>query len=57
MTYRTNIRNNEHKDTMRTYVLAFFGLALLLSACRIESNIILDINQDGSATVGAEVGF
>jgi hypothetical protein len=45
------------RDIMRTYVLAFFGLALLLSACRIESNIILDINEDGSATVGAEVGF
>jgi len=42
---------------MRKYVLAFFGLALLLSACRIESNIILDIDEDGSATVGAEVGF
>lgn len=42
---------------MRTYVLAFFGLALLLSACRIESNVILDINEDGSATVGAEVGL
>jgi len=45
------------RDIMRKYVLAFFGLALLLSACRIESNIILDINEDGSATVGAEVGF
>jgi hypothetical protein len=42
---------------MRKYVLAFLGLALLLTACRIESNIILDINEDGSATVGAEVGF
>lgn len=42
---------------MRTYVLAFFGLALLLSACRIESNVILDINEDGSATVGAEIGL
>lgn len=42
---------------MRKYLLAFFGLALVLSACRIESNIILDINEDGSATVGAEVGF
>ena len=42
---------------MRKYVLAFLGLALLLSACRIESNIILDINEDGSATVAAEVGF
>lgn len=42
---------------MRKYILAFFGLALLLSACRIESNIMLDISEDGSATVGAEVGF
>lgn len=42
---------------MRKYILAFFGLALLLSACRIESNVILDINEDGSATVGAEVGL
>jgi hypothetical protein len=42
---------------MRKYVLAFFGLALLLSACRIESNIIINIEEDGSATVGAEVGF
>lgn len=42
---------------MRKYVLAFFGLALVLSACRIESNIILNINEDGSATVGAEIGF
>jgi hypothetical protein len=42
---------------MRKYVLAFLGLALLLSACRIESNIIIDINEDGSATVAAEVGF
>jgi hypothetical protein len=42
---------------MRKYVLAFFGLALLLSACRIESNIIINIDEDGSATVGAEVGF
>lgn len=42
---------------MRKYILAFFGLALLLSACRIESNIIMNINEDGSATVGAEIGF
>jgi len=42
---------------MRKYVIAFLGLAFLLSACRIESNIILDINEDGSATVGAEIGF
>jgi hypothetical protein len=42
---------------MRKYTLAFFALALLLSACRIESNILLDISEDGSATVGAEIGF
>lgn len=42
---------------MRRYTLAFFALALLLSACRIESNILLNINDDGSATVGFEVGF
>jgi hypothetical protein len=42
---------------MRKYVLAFFGLALVLSACRIESNIIMNIDEDGSATVGAEIGF
>jgi hypothetical protein len=42
---------------MRKYVLAFFGLALVLSACRIESNIIMNIEEDGSATVGAEIGF
>lgn len=42
---------------MRKYLLALFGLALLLSACRIESNIVLDINEDGSATIGVEIGF
>lgn len=42
---------------MRSYILAFFVLALLLSACRIESNILLDINEDGSAVVTAEVGL
>ncbi|GMQ92724.1 MAG: hypothetical protein BMS9Abin12_0201 [Acidimicrobiia bacterium] len=42
---------------MTKYVLAFFSLALLLSACRIESNILLDISEDGSAVIGAEIGF
>lgn len=42
---------------MRKYTLAFFALGLLLSACRIESNILLDISEDGSAIVGAEIGF
>ncbi len=42
---------------MKKYVLAFIFLALALSACRIESNILLDINEDGSARIGAEIGF
>ena len=42
---------------MRRYVILFALLAVVLAACRVESNIILDINEDGSATVGAEVGF
>ncbi|MEN8041737.1 MAG: hypothetical protein ABFR95_09560 [Actinomycetota bacterium] len=42
---------------MRKYVLAFFALTLLLSACRIESNIRIDIAEDGSAGVGVEIGF
>jgi hypothetical protein len=42
---------------MRKYTLAFLALALLLSACRIESNILLDVSEDGSAIVGAEIGF
>ena len=42
---------------MRKYLIIFALLSIALSACRVESNIILDINKDGSATVGAEVGF
>jgi hypothetical protein len=42
---------------MRKYLLLFTLLALLLAACRVESNVTLDISEDGSATVGAEVGF
>ncbi len=42
---------------MVKYTLAFLALVLLVSACRIESNILLDISEDGSAIVGAEIGF
>ncbi|MGI9585107.1 MAG: hypothetical protein ACR2N7_05905, partial [Acidimicrobiia bacterium] len=42
---------------MRRYVVLFALLALALTACRVESNVILDIEEDGSATVGAELGF
>ena len=42
---------------MRRHIILFALLAIVLTACRVESNIILDINEDGSATVGAEVGF
>ncbi|MEN8239038.1 MAG: hypothetical protein ABFR53_07550 [Actinomycetota bacterium] len=42
---------------MRKYLLIFVFAALALTACRAESNLTLDINEDGSATVGAEVGF
>jgi len=42
---------------MRKYLLMFALLALTLAACRIESNVLLTIREDGSASVGAEVGF
>jgi hypothetical protein len=42
---------------MRRYVVLFALLAIALTACRVESNVILDIEEDGSATVGAELGF
>lgn len=42
---------------MRKYVLLFSILVLVLSACRIESNMIFDINEDGSAVVGLELGI
>ncbi len=42
---------------MRKYLILFAMLAVVLSACRIESNVILDIEEDGSAVVGAEIGF
>lgn len=42
---------------MRKYTLIFIVLALVLTACRIESNVGLDIRDDGSATVTVEIGF
>ncbi|MCL1694027.1 MAG: hypothetical protein M3096_10105, partial [Actinomycetia bacterium] len=42
---------------MRKYLFVFMFAALVLTACRAESNIIIDIQEDGSATVSAEIGF
>jgi len=42
---------------MRKYLLIFALLTLTLAACRVESNVLLEIREDGSASVGAEVGF
>ena len=42
---------------MRKFVLLFSLLILVLSACRIESNVVFDINDDGSAEVGLEIGI
>jgi hypothetical protein len=42
---------------MRRYVVLFALLAIALTACRVESNVILNIEEDGSATVGAELGM
>jgi hypothetical protein len=32
-------------------------LALLASACRLESNLVAEINADGSGVIGAEIGY
>ena len=42
---------------MRKYLLIFAMLALVLTACRIESNVNLDIEEDGSAVVLVEIGM
>jgi hypothetical protein len=42
---------------MRKYLFVFMLAALVLTACKAESNIIIDIEEDGSATVSAEIGF
>jgi hypothetical protein len=42
---------------MRKYLFVFMFAALVLTACRAESNVIIDIEEDGSATISAEIGF
>ena len=42
---------------MRKFAVLIALLVVVLAGCRVESNIILDINEDGSAIVGAEIGF
>jgi len=42
---------------MHKYLLIFAVLTITLAACRVESNVVLDIREDGSASVTTEVGF
>ncbi len=42
---------------MRRYAILFALLTVVLAACRVETNFNIDISADGSAVVGAEVGF
>ena len=42
---------------MRKYLFVLVVATLALTACRAESNIIIDIEEDGSATISAEIGF
>lgn len=42
---------------MRKVLLLIAVLTIVLAGCRVESNVILNIDQDGSALVGAEVGY
>jgi hypothetical protein len=42
---------------MRRLIPLLMLLALLSTACRIESNLIADINADGSGVIGAEIGY
>lgn len=42
---------------MRKYLILVAMLAIALTGCRVESIVSLDIEADGSALVGAEVGF
>ena len=41
---------------MRKYLILIALLTVALSACRVESIVTLDIEADGSALVGAELG-
>jgi len=45
------------EEPVRKYILVFAIMALVLTACRIESNVGLDISEDGSATLTVEIGF
>ena len=42
---------------MRKFLFIFVLAALVLTACRAESNIVIDIEEDGSAVVNAEIGL
>ena len=42
---------------MRKVLLLIAVLTVVLAGCRVETNVILDIEEDGSALVGAEVGY
>lgn len=42
---------------MRRLIPLLMLLALISTACRIESNLIAEINTDGSGVIGAEIGY
>lgn len=42
---------------MRKSMLLIALLTIVLAGCRVESNVILEIEEDGSALVGAEMGY
>jgi hypothetical protein len=42
---------------MRKVLLLIAVLTVVLAGCRVETNLILDIEEDGSALVGAEIGY
>ncbi len=42
---------------MRKYLFLTVLLALALSACRVETNVLLSIEEDGSGAVGFEIGM
>ena len=42
---------------MRRLIPLLLLLVVLATACRIESNLIAEINPDGSGVIGAEIGY
>lgn len=42
---------------MRRLIILIALLTVVLSACRLETNVLIEINDDGSAIVGLEVGL